>query len=89
MTWLLGSLRALPVLTPSELLGLVDGRYLWGRGLSSVDAHLLGSVLLTEGAQLWTRGKRLRSACRDVSVATFNDDRARLLPPPSGVPPQP
>ncbi len=72
---LLGSLRTLPVLSHSELLAFVDGRRLWGRGLSSVDAHLLGSALLIEGARLWTRDKRLRAACRDAGVATFDEER--------------
>lgn len=69
---LLSSLRALPVLSHGELLALVDGRRLWGRGLSSVDAHLVGSILLTEGAQLWTRDKRLRAACQEARIAVFD-----------------
>ena len=72
---LLGSLRALPVLAHDELLAFVDGRHLWGRGLSSVDAHLLGSVLLTDGAQLWTRDRQLRATCRDAGVAAFDGRR--------------
>lgn len=72
---LLSSLRALPVLSHRELLALVDGRRLWCRGLSSVDAHLMGSVLLTEGAQLWTRDKRLRAACHEASIAVFDEQR--------------
>lgn len=65
---LLGSLHMFPVLTPAEVLALVAGRRLWGRGLSAVDAHLLGSVSLVDGAQLWTRDKRLISACRETGV---------------------
>lgn len=72
---LLGSLRALPVLAHSEMLALVDGRRLWGRGLSSSDAHLMGSVLLSAGAQLWTRDKRLASACREAGIPTFDEQR--------------
>jgi predicted nucleic acid-binding protein len=65
----LGSLWLFPVLTHSELLDLVVARQLWGRGLSAVDAHLLGSVLITAGARLWTRDKRLREAAVEVGVA--------------------
>jgi len=66
---LLESLRGFPVLTHEEVMALIDGRQLWGRGLSAVDVHLLGSVMLTGGARLWTRDKRLLAACRDSGAA--------------------
>jgi len=66
---LLESLQEFPVLTHKEVMARVDGRQLWGRGLSAVDAHLLGSVLLVGGARLWTRDKRLLAACRDGGAA--------------------
>jgi predicted nucleic acid-binding protein len=66
---LLESLQGFPVLTHEEVMALVDGRQLCGRGLSSVDVHLLGSVMLVGGARLWTRDKRLLTACRDSAVA--------------------
>lgn len=66
---LLGDLTRFPTLTHEELLTLVDRQRLWGRGLSTVDAHLLGAAAVTPGAQLWTRDKRLLKACRDVGVA--------------------
>ncbi|MDQ6523786.1 type II toxin-antitoxin system VapC family toxin [Nocardioides sp. LHD-245] len=66
---LLGELRQFPVLRHSELVTLVDGRRLWGRGLSPADAHLLGACLLLPGARLWTRDKRLRAAAADNGVA--------------------
>ena len=47
---------------------LVEERRLWGRGLSTVDAALLASVVVTPGVSLWTRDKRLRQAARDVGV---------------------
>lgn len=56
---LLGNLVQFPVLTHAEVLHLIETRRLWGRGLSPVDAGLLGSVLLVDGARLWTRDKRL------------------------------
>ena len=70
---LLGNLRRFPALTHEEVMALVDGRQLWGRGLSAVDVHLLGSVMLVGGAQLWTRDKRLLSACRDCGVAYLKE----------------
>lgn len=47
---------------------LVEERRLWGRGLSAVDVALLASALVTPGVALWTRGKRLRQASRDVGA---------------------
>jgi predicted nucleic acid-binding protein len=66
---LLESLQGFPVLTHEEVMALINGRQLWGRGLSAVDVHLLGSVMLTAGARLWTRDKRLLAACRDSGAA--------------------
>lgn len=66
---LLARLRHFPVLSHAEVLTLVDQHSLPGRGLSAVDAHLLGSTLLVEGAQLWTRDKRLISAGAAAGVA--------------------
>lgn len=70
---LLGSLRAFPVLTHEETLRLVDRGRLWGRRLSAVDAHLLGSVLLVPGARLWTRDKRLLAACREAGISCVRE----------------
>jgi predicted nucleic acid-binding protein len=66
---LLESLHRFPILTHEEVMALVDERRLWGRGLSMVDAHLLGSVMLVGGARLWTRDKRLLAACRECGAA--------------------
>lgn len=65
---LLGRLRPLPVLTHDELLALVDKRQLWGQGLSAVDAHLIGAVLLTPEARLWTRDRRLRRVAGELAI---------------------
>ncbi len=69
---LLASLGRFPVLTHEEALMLVDRQRLWGRGLSAVDAHLLGAVLLAGGAQLWTKDKRLRAAALDAGIDLFD-----------------
>lgn len=39
----------------------------------AVDAGLLGSVLLVDGAQLWTRDKRLIAASAGAGVALMDD----------------
>ncbi|MEO6944797.1 MAG: hypothetical protein ABI053_08815 [Lacisediminihabitans sp.] len=36
--------------------------------------HLLASVLLTAGASLWTRDKRLRAAAESLGVAHSPED---------------
>lgn len=69
MLTLLESLQRFPVASHEEVMALVDGRQLWGRGLSAADVHLLGSVMLVGGARLWTRDKRLLAACRDSGAA--------------------
>lgn len=66
---LLENLTQFPVLRHADVMTLISGRRLWGRGLSAVDAHLLGSVSLVGGSRLWTRDKRLTAACRDLGVA--------------------
>ena len=65
----LAHLRQFPVLSHDELLALVAAHALWGRGLSPVDAHLLGSVTLVPGARLWTRDKRLLRAAEEHGVS--------------------
>lgn len=65
---LLANLTRFPVLSHDELLALVDAQRLWGRGLSPVDAHLLGAVRLIGAARLWTRDKRLRAAADELGI---------------------
>ncbi|HVB26970.1 MAG TPA: type II toxin-antitoxin system VapC family toxin [Mycobacteriales bacterium] len=63
-------LRGCPFLTQDEMLALVGAHRLWGRGLSAVDCHLLGSLLLVPGTRLWTRDKRLRTITGELGVPT-------------------
>ena len=57
-------------LSHEELLVLIERHGLWGRGLSSVDIHLLGAVLLSEGrAKLWTRDKALHVIATELGIA--------------------
>jgi predicted nucleic acid-binding protein len=70
---LLSNLNQFPRVTHLEILHLVERRRLWGRGLSAIDANLLGSVALVEGAQLWTRDKRLRAVCTEVGVPVVDE----------------
>lgn len=68
---LLANLRQFPTATHGEMLHLIERRKLWGRGLSTVDVHLIAAVAMVEGARLWTRDKRLKVASLDLGVALF------------------
>ena len=68
---ILGLLSALPearVAEHDEVLHLVEGRHLYGRGLGWVDAHLLASALLTR-CTLWTLDKPLRKAAAAFKIS--------------------
>jgi predicted nucleic acid-binding protein len=69
---LLANLRQFPTVQHHEILHLIARRKLWGRGLSALDVHLMAAVAMVEGAQLWTRDKRLKAASVDVGVALFD-----------------
>jgi len=64
---LLGRLPSAGMASHEEVLALVEGRHLTGRGLGWIDAHLLGAVLL-RGLRLWTLDRRLDAAAADVGV---------------------
>lgn len=68
---LLGNLYSFPTIDHREVLHLINRRRLWGRGLSAIDVHLMAATTLVPGAQLWTRDKRLQSACLDVDIPLF------------------
>jgi predicted nucleic acid-binding protein len=55
--------------TDAEALGFINREALFGRGIGYVDAHLLASVRLTAGAQLWTKDARLRDVADALGLA--------------------
>jgi predicted nucleic acid-binding protein len=59
---LLQDLPMAAVAEVDEVLGFIERHRLYGKGIGYVDAHLLASVALTDGAALWTRDKRLNAA---------------------------
>ena len=69
---LLEDLPAAVVAEREEVLAFIERHVLHGKGIGYVDVHLLASVVLTEGASLWTRDKRLRIAAEDLGRA-FRD----------------
>jgi predicted nucleic acid-binding protein len=52
-----------------EVLGMIIARGLAGRGIGYTDTHLLASTMLTPGARLWTRDRRLEAVTHDMGVA--------------------
>lgn len=70
---ILAALSDLPraeMATDAEVLGLIDAEALYGRGIGYVDVHLLASVRLTAGAELWTRDNRLRRVADELGLAS-------------------
>jgi predicted nucleic acid-binding protein len=68
----LGLLAALPsaaVATDGETLQFIEHHRLMGRGIGWIDVHLLASVMITDGASLWTRDKRLHAVAGKLRVA--------------------
>ena len=69
---ILGLLHNLPqamAATDVEVLTLIDNHQLFGLGIGYVDAHLLAATMLTTGARLWTRDKRLQAAAAQRGLA--------------------
>ncbi len=72
---ILGLLNNLPQAksaTETEVLTLIDGHQLFGLGIGYVDAHLLAATMLTAGARLWTRDKRLAAVATRHRLAFDN-----------------
>lgn len=66
------SMHALPaaaVAEEAEVLTLIESRALHGGGIGYVDAHLLASVVLMPGTQLWTRDKKLNATAGQLGLA--------------------
>ena len=64
----LANLEALPVATLAdheEVVKLVEGHKLWGKGIGWIDAHLLASALVS-GCRLWTLDRPLDRAAAIV-----------------------
>jgi predicted nucleic acid-binding protein len=68
----LGALADLPqavAATDAEVLGFIGRHGLAGSGIGYLDAHLLAATLLTPGARLWTRDRRLAAEAERLSLA--------------------
>jgi predicted nucleic acid-binding protein len=71
-TEVLGLLQALPhakVADHQEVLSFIESRALMSRGIGYIDACLLASALIHEGAQIWTADVRLQKIAMELDVA--------------------
>ncbi len=66
---LLGTLPQVRVAQEHEVLFFIDRHKLMGLGIGYIDAHLLAATVLTEGAKLWTRDKRLHQLAQRLGLA--------------------
>jgi predicted nucleic acid-binding protein len=67
----LGALRELPrsiVASDEEVQTFIERHALFGMGIGYVDAHLLAGTLLSAGARLWARDKRLRELSSRLAI---------------------
>jgi predicted nucleic acid-binding protein len=56
--------------TDAEILKLIEDRRLWGLGIGWIDAHLIGSSLLSS-CDLWTLDRRLKEAAASARVKLY------------------
>ena len=66
---LLHDLPGAVIATDDEAMQFIERHRLYGKGIGYIDVHLLASVALTEGAQLWTRDQRLRQVAAAMGFA--------------------
>ena len=66
---LLNDLPAAAVAEAHEVLSFIEHHALDGKGIGYVDAHLLASTVLTDGAKLWSRDKRLQAVAEMLGCA--------------------
>jgi predicted nucleic acid-binding protein len=65
----LSNLPRAELATDAEVLGFINSKTLFGRGIGYVDVHLLASARLTAGTELWTEDNRLRSVAEELGLA--------------------
>jgi hypothetical protein len=66
---LLHDLPGAVIATDDEAMQFIERHRLFGKGIGYIDVHLLASVALTGGAQLWTRDQRLRQVAASMGFA--------------------
>ena len=64
----LANLDRTPEATVAEILGLIEREHLHDSGCGAVDASLLASALLANGARLWTDDRALRAQAERLGI---------------------
>jgi predicted nucleic acid-binding protein len=65
---LLGGLPAARTATEPEVLAMIERHGLQGSGIGYLDAQLLAATMLTQGARLWTRDRRLAAVASRLAL---------------------
>lgn len=65
---LLQALPAAPLATDEEVHFFIEQHKLMGKGIGSIDAHLLTSVALAKDVRLWTRDKLLDALAERMNL---------------------
>ena len=71
-------LSDMPMVQPvstDEVMSFIEGRKLYSRGIGLVDVQLLGSVVLSGNATLWTRDKRLGEVAGELGLGYQGSDQ--------------
>ena len=71
---LLHELPGVSVASHIEALGFIERQALVGRGIGYVDVHLLASTMMTSGAMLWTRDRRLGAVASELGLGHDEKD---------------
>jgi predicted nucleic acid-binding protein len=58
-----------PVALAEELLGFIDRRELYRRGIGLTDLHLLGSAMIDPSISIWTRDRRLGEIAEEFGLS--------------------
>jgi predicted nucleic acid-binding protein len=66
---LLEQLPVSRVATHGEVMAMIEGRALMGRGIGYVDVHLLAAAALTPDTRLWTADRRLAGVAASIGLA--------------------
>lgn len=68
----LTTLKPAPAASDEDVRFMIKRHRIMGTGIGYVDAHILASTILTPGASIWTRDKRLYTVAQRIGVAWTN-----------------
>jgi predicted nucleic acid-binding protein len=62
-------MNSIPTVNHEETLFFIEHNQLMGKGIGYIDAQLLASIILVDGAKLWTLDKRLAAVADRLGIA--------------------